>query len=221
MCIRDRVSTQSTWGYNCLQINKLRNNLIKMVKKSAQDPVDTTLQQQIRTYLITARRLPSEKDKNPKVIQMRVFAKNDVAARTKFWYQMRQLNKLRKIDGEILSINEIYEKNPCTVKTYGIVLKYQSRTYYHNMYKEYRDCTLNGAISQLFRDMAGNHRADPNTIHIIRTMIVVKRKDVRRPLSQLMRDSKLKFPIVKSLPRSSDKQYRTIFKSKRPNLYKA
>jgi hypothetical protein len=58
------------------------------------------------------------------------------------------------------------------------------------MYREYRDVSLNGAVSQLcislllftiiktyFKykidmEMAGNHRADPNTIHIIRTCVV-------------------------------------------------
>ncbi len=29
-------------------------------------------------------------------------------------------------------------------------------------------------------EMAGNHRADPNTIHIIRTCRVEKAKDIRR-----------------------------------------
>jgi hypothetical protein len=36
----------------------------------------------------------------------------------------------------MLAINEIFEKNPTTIKNYGIWLRYQSRTGYHNMYKE-------------------------------------------------------------------------------------
>ena len=49
--------------------------------------------------------------------------------------------------GEMLALNEIFEKNPNAVKNYGIWLRYRSRTDQHNMYKEYRDVTLTGAAS--------------------------------------------------------------------------
>ena len=37
------------------------------------------------------------------------------------------------------------------MKNYGIWVRYQSRTGYHNAYKEYRDTTLNGAVEQLYQ----------------------------------------------------------------------
>jgi len=37
------------------------------------------------------------------------------------------------------------------VKNFGVWVRYQSRTGYHNMYKEYRDTTLNGAVEQLYQ----------------------------------------------------------------------
>ena len=45
--------------------------------------------------------------------------------------------------------SRIFEKNPNAVKNYGIWLRYRSRTDQHNMYKEYRDMTINGAVSQM------------------------------------------------------------------------
>ena len=45
---------------------------------------------------------------------------------------------------------QIFEKKPTTIKNFGIWLRYQSRTGYHNMYKEYRDVTLNGAVEQMY-----------------------------------------------------------------------
>ena len=60
---------------------------------------------------------------------------------------MNRLNKLRKTRAETIFVKEIYEKNNLSVRTYGIVLRYQSRSAYHNMFREYRDVTLNGAIS--------------------------------------------------------------------------
>ncbi len=53
---------------------------------------------------------------------------------------------------------QIYERKPTTVKNFGIWVRYQSRTGYHNMYKEYRDTTLNGAVGQMFQEMASRHR---------------------------------------------------------------
>ena len=46
---------------------------------------------------------------------------------------------------------QIFEKRPTTIKNFGIWVRYQSRTGYHNMYKEYRDTTLNGAVEQLYQ----------------------------------------------------------------------
>ncbi|KAH0645695.1 hypothetical protein KY285_033737 [Solanum tuberosum] len=67
---------------------------------------------------------------------MKLWATNEVRAKSKFWYFLR---KLKKSNGQMLAINEKY---PTKIKNYGIWLRYQSRTGYHNMY---RDTTLNGA----------------------------------------------------------------------------
>ena len=40
---------------------------------------------------------------------------------------------------------------------------YESRTDTHNMYKEFREVTINGAVSQLYSEMAGRHRANPGS----------------------------------------------------------
>ncbi len=68
-------------------------------------------------------------------------------------YQMKRLNKLRKINGEFIYCREIFEKNTTAVRNYGIVIKYQSRRAYHNMYREFRDTSLNGAMSQLCKQI--------------------------------------------------------------------
>ena len=59
-----------------------------------------------------------------------------------------------------------------SVKNYGIVLKYLTRTGAINMYKEYRDTTLCGAVSQMFQEMSGRHSARHDTIRIIKTTVV-------------------------------------------------
>jgi len=59
---------------------------------------------------------------------MRVFAKNPVFAKSRFWYFMKRQHKVRRIDGEVVSVNEIFEKSASSIKNYGIVLRYLSRT---------------------------------------------------------------------------------------------
>ena len=171
--------------------------------------------------MIFGRRLPSEKEPEPKVFTMRIFAKNEVLARSRFWYQMRKLNSLKRANGEILAVHVINEKNTRYVKTYGIVLRMQSRTGFHNMYKEFRDVSLNGAVSQLYQEMSGSHRADKGAIHIVRTVTLEKANEIRRPKSLQFRDPKLKFPVVKTLPRASSKGFRSTFKATRPNTYRS
>ena len=195
--------------------------MVKIAKKSAQDPTDPSLQMKIRQYIVLGRRHPSEKEPNPTVLALRVFAQNKVVAKSKFWYHMRAQQKLKSAQGQILSIHEIFEKRPNFVKTYGVVLKYQSRTGQHNMYKEFRDTSVNGAISQLYMEMSGNHRANHDTVHVIRTNVLNKKADVRRGKSIAYRDSKVRFPVVKTIARASQKKFRTVFKASRPNTYKS
>lgn len=44
---------------------------------------------------------------------------------------------------------QIREKNRRIVNNYGITLRYNSRSGTHNMYKEFRDVTLNDAVQML------------------------------------------------------------------------
>jgi large subunit ribosomal protein L18Ae len=166
------------------------------------------------------RKVPTEQDPSPKVYALRLFARNNVIAKSKFWYHLRRLLKTKSAQGQILSVNEIFEKRPNHVKTFGIVLKYQSRTGVHNMYKEYRDLSLNGAVSQMHQEMAGNHRAHSDTISIIRTVVLSGKDEIRRPKSHLYRESGLKFPILRAANRASQTRYRKVFKANRPNTFK-
>ncbi len=43
---------------------------------------------------------------------------------------------------------QVHEKSPLKVKNFGIWLRYDSRSGTHNMYREYRDLTTSGAVTQ-------------------------------------------------------------------------
>ena len=88
---------------------------------------------------------------------MRIFAEDEVHAKSRFWYFLKKSNKVKRANGEILSAAEvkfinkfqIYEKDPSKVKTFGIVCTYKSKFGYHTLYKEFRSTSLNGAVRQL------------------------------------------------------------------------
>ena len=194
--------------------------MVKIAKQSAQHPTDSSLQMKINQYLVMGRKTPTEQDPSPKVYALRLFAPNEVVAKSKFWYHLRRQLKTKSAQGQILSVNQIFERRPNHVKTYGIVLRYQSRTGIHNMYKEFRDISLNGAVSQLHMEMAGNHRASRDTISIIRTAVLSSKDDLRRGKTHLFRDNGLKFPITRTVARASQARYRAIFKGSKPRTFR-
>jgi large subunit ribosomal protein L18Ae len=149
---------------------------------------------------------------------MRLFAKNAVGAKSRFWYFMHQYHKMKKTTGEILSVNEIFEKNPRIVNNYGIWLRYNSRTGTHNMYKEFRDTTLCGAVEQLYTEMAGRHRTRAQALQIIRTGIV-KSKDVKRVSLLDFTTGTAKFPLPHKVQRAQSRKVRSTFNANRPTTF--
>ncbi|KAM4080813.1 hypothetical protein ACJW30_11G045900 [Castanea mollissima] len=113
---------------------------------------------------------------------------------------------------------DIFEKNPTKIKNFGIWLQYQSRTGYHNMYKEYRDTTLNGAVEQMYIEMASRHRVRFPCIQIIKT-VTIPAKLCKRESSKQFHNSKIKFPLVYKKIRPPSRKLKTTYKASRPNLF--
>ena len=169
----------------------------------------------IKQYWVVGRATPSEAVPEPTCYRIRVFAKNTVIARSRFWYQMKRQNKVRKIQGEIVSVSEINERNTNSVRNYGIVMKYSTRNDVVNMYKEYRDNSLCGAVTQLYNEIAGRHSGRGDSIHIIKTVVVAD-KDLRRPQIQQYAQRSLTYPKITHIKRAGIAQQRSTFKASRP-----
>merc|ERR1711884_1026667 len=158
--------------------------------------------------------MPTESEPVTPLYRMRIFAPDAIVAKSRFWYFVSNLKKVKKANGEIVSVEQIREKRPTHIKNFGIWLRYDSRSGTHNMYREYRDLTVSGAITQCYRDMGARHRARAHSIQIIRCEAVESAK-CRRPLVQQMHDSKIKFP----LPCRVQKQGGRLIKANRPGTY--
>lgn len=112
---------------------------------------------------------------------MRIFAPNEVVAKSRFWYFLRQTTKVKKASGEIVAVNVISEAKPLKVKNFGVWIRYDSRSGTHNMYKEYRELSRVDAVEALYQDMAARHRARFRSIHILRVVEIEKTADIKRP----------------------------------------
>ena len=170
-------------------------------------------------YLIVGRHEPTEKNKNPKIYKMRIFADCPVRAKSKFWYFMKKLDKVKKANGQILACHEIFEKDPSRIKTFCIVCTYKSKFGYHNLYKEVRSTTLNGAIHQLTCEMAGRHKAQRESLVIVRTTELkgdIEHEAKRRQIRQVAKKD-IKFPLLHIRIRPAP-SYRKVFRPSRPVL---
>ena len=111
-----------------------------------------------------------------------------------------------------------FQKNPTTIKNFGIWLRYESRTGYHNRYKEYRDTTLNVVLEQMYDELGSCHRVRYPCIQIIKTTTIPKELYKREKTKQFQ-DSKIKFPLVYRKVRPPIRNLKTTFKASRPNLF--
>ncbi|RNA15616.1 60S ribosomal L18a [Brachionus plicatilis] len=153
------------------------------------------VQGELKQYRVVGRRLPNEKEPNPPLYQMKIFATNTVVAKSRFWYFVRLLKNVKKANGEIVSCSLIFEKKPLKVKNFAIWLRYDSRSGTHNMYREYRDLTTESAVTQCYRDMGARHRARGHSIQIMRVEEIPANK-CRRPNVTQFHTSKIRFPLT-------------------------
>lgn len=116
------------------------------------------------------RKLPTKKEPSTPLYKMRIFAPDNIVAKSRFWYFLRQLKKFKKTTGEIVSLKQMYETSPTKIKNFGIWLRYDSRSGTHNMYREYRDLTVGDAVTQCYRDMGARHRARAHSIQVSNTL---------------------------------------------------
>ncbi|KVH97367.1 Ribosomal protein L18a [Cynara cardunculus var. scolymus] len=230
---RSTISIAIKWAFypRIVYVRSLnpRFNILQRLKRNTHcncARIDREQQQQqllemsykFHQFQVVGRALPTETDEHPKIYRMKLWATNEVRAKSKFWYFLRKLKKVKKSNGQMLAINEIFEKNPTTIKNYGIWLRYQSRTGYHNMYKEYRDTTLNGAVEQMYTEMASRHRVRHHCIQVIKTA-TIPAKLCKRESTKQFHNSKIKFPLVFKKVRPPTRKLKTTYKASRPNLF--
>ena len=62
---------------------------------------------QYHQYQVVGRHVPTDAHPEPEVFRMKLWALDDVKARSKFWYFMSRLKKVKKANGQIIACNEV------------------------------------------------------------------------------------------------------------------
>eukprot|EP01083_Nonionella_stella_P042458 114669_1 len=168
----------------------------------------------LRYYVVVGRAKPTKTNPEPKIYRLKVFARNDVRAKSKFWYHIANFDRLKRANGQILAVHRILDPEPLRVKNFGFWLKYQSRSGIHNMYREYRALTVEVAAQKLFDDMAGRHKAKAANIHIIDVREISDHEVKRDKIKQFLTPG-LKFKNPFKVPRAATRRQFRVF-TKRP-----
>jgi hypothetical protein len=58
-------------------------------------------------YEVIGRHLPTEANPTPAMYRMAIFAPNETVAKSRYWYFLRGLRKVKKATGEIVSIKAV------------------------------------------------------------------------------------------------------------------
>ncbi|KAL0609629.1 60S ribosomal protein L18a [Plecturocebus cupreus] len=67
----------------------------------------------LREYKVVGRCLPTPKCHTPPLYRMRIFAPNHVVAKSRFWYFVSQLKKMKKSSGEIVYCGQVQGGRGC------------------------------------------------------------------------------------------------------------
>merc|ERR1712139_665085 len=170
-------------------------------------------------YEVIGRHVPTERDPEPKAYRIKLFTKNETQARSRFWYFIRRLVKMKKANAEILSIREIFETKPEKVSKYGLWLRYDSRSGTTNMYKEYTALSQNEAVQSMYQEMAGRHRARFSSIHIIKVQELEASKCIRANIKQFLK-ANIAFPLPHRVYRAGSKGFNKGTKALLPSTHK-
>ncbi|XP_054572027.1 60S ribosomal protein L18a-like [Eptesicus fuscus] len=122
----------------------------------------------LRYYKVVGCCLPTPKCHTPPLYCMSIFAPSHVVAKSRFWYFVFQLKKMKKSPGEIVYCGQVFKKSPLRVRNFGIWLRYNSHSGTHNMYREYLDLTTTGTVTQCYQGMGDRHRAHAHLIQIMK-----------------------------------------------------
>jgi hypothetical protein len=100
-----RISSDSTTNSGFLE--HLESISVATSTNIACSIADILVTARLKEYQVIGRHLPTDTNPSPALYRMRIFALNEVVAKSRYWYFLRGLKKVKKATGEIVTINEV------------------------------------------------------------------------------------------------------------------
>ena len=100
-----RSTLISTRHSNC-RININRHRLLRYVARSVNLDL-FFFYLQLREYKVIGRMLPTAKQRKPPLYQLRIFAPDRCTAKSRYWYFVTQLRRMKKTQGEIVCCKHV------------------------------------------------------------------------------------------------------------------
>lgn len=92
-----------------LSIDRAAWNWKKDFKLEQEANKPSSITGRLHEYQVIGRHLPTDANPTPKLYRMRIFAPNDTVAKSRFWYFLSKLRKVKKTNGEIVAMNMVWE----------------------------------------------------------------------------------------------------------------
>jgi len=153
----------------------------------------------LKQYLCLAN---NNTNKSDSIYFMKNFSPNKITAKSKFWSVLKKTQKLKKKNGSIIIAQKIYEKKNNFVKTYGIWSKVKIKNGYVNLFKEYRDFMMTGAVEQFYIELGGRFKIKPKDVTILRVERIKEIESSKSNVKQFL-GKKINYPITQHFVQKS------------------
>ena len=84
---------------------------------------------QLREFKVIGREVPTDKVKLPPLYQMRIFASDKCVAKSRFWYFVGLLKKMKKTRGEIVHCQQVCKNHCCKSQSKSLILANNQHMY--------------------------------------------------------------------------------------------
>ncbi|MEN2498868.1 MAG: 60S ribosomal protein L20B [Marteilia pararefringens] len=152
-------------------------------------------------------------ESNLPVYRLKVFAPNEVQAKSSFCKSVRQVLTMKKANIRVMRVKRLEEDNcEFVARTYGIfaIIRQIQSGRIHKVFKEVRAESRCIAVRKFYDSQCGQFNIDCNQIHICKVEeITDAKKIISKPVASLA-NSNLEFPKPRKLYSLSDRKYKGL-----------
>merc|ERR1719393_169474 len=126
---------------------------------------------------------------------------------------MHSAFKVKKIDVQVVSLEEKIEKNPeCQARNYGIlaIVRQLKSSRVHKMYTEVREISRCAAVEKLIDSVCGQYSIDRNQVNICQVEEITDESKLKKTATLNFTDKKCAFPKAAKTSTLQDRRFKGV-----------